>query len=204
MSLSFLACNALSLHQSHGKPQVDNSHVRRRCSSPWPVGGSGATIIGYTWANDAKPGKKKQEVKHRMIHTTEFQTLPCPPNPVLVNVIQQKNKHKYTALSNTSMLPYVITHIISKGVNRLGRRISSVYSTKNPAGPRLLSSSRWCHPKQLSKQWPGYPGAVSWQSAWDHHGKMEFNLWWRKSYTTSLDWWTNHLNFEVQLTTGIK
>jgi len=71
--VSFLVCVALSLHQRHGKPQVGNSHVRRRCSSPWPVGGSGATIIGYTWANDAKPGKKKQEVKHRMIHPTEFQ-----------------------------------------------------------------------------------------------------------------------------------
>lgn len=66
-------------------------------------------------------------------------------------------------------------HIISKGVNPLGWRISSVYSTKNAAGPRLLSSSRWCHPKQLSKQSP-FPGAESWQSSWDH-GKMEFNLW---------------------------
>ncbi len=112
----------VSFHQSHGKPQVGNSHVRRRCSSLWPVGGSGATRDNHRlymsrWCSNMYEKNKRWSIEWS--HYKSFSML--PKNPVLVNLIQQKT-NKNTALSNISMLPYIITHHLKRS-EPLGRRI---------------------------------------------------------------------------------
>lgn len=123
------------------------------------------------------------------------------PPEFCLSEFDSAKKESNTALSNISMLPYVINTSSQKEWTRwVGASAQLLNQIQLDLGFFLLLVDVIRNSFRNSDL---SPGAESWPSSWDH-GKMEFNLWWRKSYTTSLDWWTNHLNFEVQLTTGIK